>query len=65
MDGKTFAGDSRDYIRIKESHFPDYDSYQEHDVHLVDGDIDGGVLRVVLTCGLAPKIDEWEDDIPW
>lgn len=65
MDGKTFAGDSRDYIRIKESHFPDYKQYNEHDVHLVNGDIDGGVMAVVRACGIRPAIDEWADDIPW
>ena len=65
MDGKTFAGDSRDYIRIKESHFPDYKKYNEHDVHLVNGDIDGGVMAVVRACGIRPAIDEWADDIPW
>lgn len=65
MDGKTFAGDSRDYIRIKESHFPDCKKYQEHDVHLVNGDIEGGVLAVALACGLRPQIDECADDIPW
>ena len=65
MDGKTFAGDSRDYIRIKESHLPDYDAYQEYDVHLVNGDIEGGVLMVVLACGLTAQIDELEDDITW
>ena len=65
MDGKTFAGDSRDYIRIKESHFPDYKKYNEHDVHLVNGDIDGGVIAVVRACGIRPAIDEWADDIPW
>lgn len=65
MDGNTFAGDSRDYIRIKESHFPDYKKYNEHDVHLVNGDIEGGVLAVVLACGIRPAIDEWDDDIPW
>ena len=65
MDGKTFAGDSRDYIRIKESHFPDHKKYNEHDVHLVNGDIDGGVMAVVRACGIRPAIDEWADDIPW
>lgn len=65
MDGKTFAGDSRDYIRMKESHFPDYKKYNEHDVHLVNGDIDGGVMAVVSACGIRPAIDEWADDIPW
>ena len=65
MDGKTFAGDSRDYIRIKESHHAEYNKYSEHDVHLVNGDIEGGVLAVVLACGLTTQIDEWEDDIPW
>lgn len=65
MDGKTFAGDSRDYIRIKESHFPDHNKYNEHDVHLVNGDIEGGVLAVVRACGIRPAIDEWADDIPW
>ena len=53
MDGKTFAGDSRDYIRIKESHFPDCDAYQEHDVHLINGDIDGGVMAVAEACGIS------------
>lgn len=65
MDSKTFAGDSRDYIRIKESHFPDYKKYNEHDVHLVNGDIEGGVMAVVRACGIRPAIDEWADDIPW
>ena len=65
MDGKTFAGDSRDYIRIKGSHFPDCDSYQEHDVHLVNGDIDGGVQVVVSACGLRSQTDEWADNTPW
>lgn len=65
MDGKTFDGDSRDYIRIKESHFPDYKKYQEHSVHLVNGDIEGGVMAVVDACGIKPQIDEWADDIPW
>lgn len=65
MDGKTFTGDSRDYIRIKESQFPDYKKYNEHDVHLVNGDIDGGVMAVVRACGIRPAIDEWADDIPW
>lgn len=66
MDGKTFAGDSRDYIRIKESHFPDYKKYNEHDVHLVNGDIDDGVIKVVRACGISPSMDDdWADDIPW
>lgn len=65
MDGKTFVGDSRDYIRIKESHLPDHNKYNEHDVHLVNGDIDGGVMAVVRACGIRPAIDEWADDIPW
>lgn len=65
MDGKTFDGDSRDYIRIKESHFPDYKKYNEHDVHLVNGDIECGVMAVARACGLRPQIDEWADDIPW
>ena len=65
MDGKTFAGDSRDYISIMGSLPPRYKRYREHDVHLVNGDIEGGVLAVVLACGLTPHIDEWEDDIPW
>ena len=65
MDCKTFAGDSRDYIRIKNLHFRDYKKYNEHDVHLVSGDIDGGVMAVVRACGLRPQIDEWADDIPW
>lgn len=64
MDGKTFAGDGRDYIRIKESHFPDYKQYNEHDVHLVNGDIDGGVMAVARACGIRPAIYEWAD-IPW
>lgn len=65
MEGKTFAGDSRDYIRIKGSRLLGYKNYQEHDVHLVNGDIEGGVLAVVRACGLRPQIDEWADDIPW
>lgn len=66
MDGKTFVGDSRDYIRIKESHFPDYDAYQEHDVHLINGDIDGGVMAVADACGISISMDDdWADDIPW
>ena len=66
MDGKTFKGDSRDYIRIKESHFPDYKKYNEHDVHLVNGDIEGGVMAVADSCFLSrPPADEWSDDIPW
>ena len=65
MEGKTFAGDSRDYISIKGSHLLGYKNYQEHDVHLVNGDIEGGVLAVVRACGLRPQIDEWADDIPW
>ena len=64
MDGKTFSGDSRDYIRIKESHLTDYYAYQEHDVHLVNGDIDGGVMAVARACGIRPAIYEWAD-IPW
>lgn len=63
MDGKTFAGDSRDYIRL---HRLTCNSYREHDVHLVNGDIDGGVLAVVRACGISPSMDnEWADDIPW
>lgn len=65
MDGKTFAGDSRDYIRIKESHFPDHKKYNEHDVHLVNGDIEGGILAVTRACGIRRAIDEWAGDIPW
>ena len=65
MDGKTFAGDSRKYIRIKESHFPDHKKYNEHDVHLVNGDIDGGVMAVVRACGIRTAFDGWVDDIPW
>ena len=70
MDGKTFAGDSRNYIRIKGSHFPDYDNYQEHDVNLVNGDIYGGVMAVAEACGISspvPEVDvyEWEDGLPW
>lgn len=66
MDGKTFAGDSRDYIRIKGSHFPDYDNYQEHDVNLVNGDIYGGVMAVAEACGISLSMDDdWADDIPW
>jgi|SRR5699024_1995194 len=62
MDGKTFDGDSRDYIRL---HRLTCNSYREHDVRLVNGDIDGGVLAVTKACGLRPQIDEWADDIPW
>lgn len=65
MDGKTFAGDSRKYIRIKESHLPDHKKYNEHDVHLVNGDIDGGVMAVVRACGIRTAFDGWFDDIPW
>lgn len=65
MDGKAFEGDSRDYVRIKDSHFPDHDSYQEHDVNLVNGDIDGGILDVAAACGIRPAIEERGDDIPW
>lgn len=66
MDGKTFAGDSRNYIRIKESNFPDYKKYQEHSIHLVNGDIEGGVMAVVDACGISPSMDDdWADDIPW
>ena len=64
MDGKTFEGDSRNYIRIKESHFPDYKKYQEHDVHLVNGDIDGGVIAVAAACGITSDY-ECEDGLPW
>ena len=66
MEGKTFAGDSRNYIRIKESHFPDYKKYQEHSIHLVNGDIEGGVMAVVDACGISLSMDDdWADDIPW
>ena len=66
MDGKTFDGDSRDYIRLKELYYPYYKKYSEHDVHLVNGDIDGGVLKVVRACGISPSMDDdWADDIPW
>lgn len=66
MDGKTFAGDSRDYIRLKELYYPYYKKYSEHDVHLVNGDIDDGVLKVVRACGISPSMDDdWADDIPW
>ena len=66
MDGKTFDGDSRDYIRIKESHFPDYKKYQEHSIHLVNGDIEGGVMAVVYACGISLSMDDdLADDIPW
>ena len=58
MDGKTFAGDSRNYIRIKESHFPDYKKYQEHSIHLVNGDIEGGVMAVVDACGISLSMDD-------
>lgn len=65
MEGRTFAGDSRDYIRIEESQFRYCSWYQECDVHLINGDIDGGVQAVARACGLKPQIDEREDDIPW
>lgn len=66
MEGKTFAGDSRDYISIKGLLSPNYKRYSEHDVHLVNGDIDGGVLSVVRACGISPSMDDdWADDIPW
>lgn len=65
MDGKTFAGDSRDYISIIGLLSPRYKRYREHDVHLVNGDIDGGVMAVVRACGIRPAIDEWADYIPW
>lgn len=66
MDGKTFDGDSRDYIRLKELYYPYYKKYSEHDVHLVNGDIDDGVLKVVRACGISPSMDDdWADDIPW
>lgn len=70
MEGKTFAGDSRDYIRIKGSYLLGYKNYQEHDVHLVNGDIDGGVMKVAEACGISlpvPEVDvyEWEDGLPW
>lgn len=65
MDGKTFAGDSRDYISIMGLLSPRYKRYREHDVHLVNGDVDGGVMAVVRACGIRPAIDEWADDIPW
>ena len=64
MDGKTFAGDSRNYIRIKGSYLL-YKNYQEHSVHLVNGDIEGGVMAVVRACGIRTSIDELADDIPW
>ncbi|ATW61795.1 hypothetical protein HOS46_gp18 [Escherichia phage DTL] len=64
MDGKTFEGDSRDYISIKGLLSHNYKRYSEHDVHLVNGDIEGGVLAVAEACGLRPKIDELADDIP-
>ena len=54
MDGKTFAGDSRDYIRL---HRLTCNSYRERDVHLINGDIDGGVMAVVRACGISPAID--------
>ena len=67
MDGKTFDGDSRDYIRL---HRLTCNSYREHDVHLVNGDIEGGVLAVAEACGISstvPEVDvyEWEDGLPW
>lgn len=65
MDGKTFAGDSRDYIRIKVACLLNYKNYKEHDVYLINGDVEGGVLAVAKACGLRPQIDEWADDIPW
>ncbi|QGH76765.1 hypothetical protein [Escherichia phage BEK3] len=70
MDGKTFAGDSRNYIHIEESQFHYCSWYQECDVHLISGDIDGGVLAVAEACGISssvPEVDvyEWEDGLPW
>lgn len=66
MDGKTFAGDSRDYIRLNGLISSNYKLYREHDVYLVNGDIDGGVLEVVRACGISHSMDdEWADDIPW
>lgn len=64
MDGKTFAGDSRDYISIKGLLSPNYKRYSEHDVHLVNGDIEGGVLAVVRACGLVSDY-ECLDGLPW
>lgn len=64
MDGKTFDGDSRNYIQVKWSHFPDCEKYQEHDVNLVSGDIDGGVLAVASACGLVSDY-ECLDGLPW
>lgn len=65
MDGKTFEGDSRDYISIKGLLSSNYKRYSEHDVHLVNGDIEGGVLSVAIACGLQPQVDDLADDIPW
>ena len=64
MDGKTFNGDSRNYIQVKWSHFPDCEKYQENDVNLVSGDIDGGVLAVASACGLVSDY-ECLDGLPW
>lgn len=70
MDGKTFEGDSRDYIRIEESQFHYCSWYQECDVHLINGDIADGVMAVADACGISspvPEVDvyEWEDGLPW
>ena len=64
MEGKTFSGDSRDYIRIKGSYLLGYKNYQEYDVHLVNGDINGGVLAVAKACGISPPVPEF-DGLPW
>lgn len=56
MNGKTFEGDSRNYIRINESHLPRYSWYQECDVNLVNGDIYGGVMAVASVGNIRPLI---------
>ena len=70
MDGKTFAGDSRDYIRLNSLTSRDCKSYREHDVHLVNGDIEGGVMAIAEACGISQPVQEvdiyeWEDGLPW
>lgn len=64
MDGKTFAGDSRNYIRIEKSKLPHYSWYEECDVHLVNGDIYGGVMAVAEAGNIRPCIEEWDGKLP-
>lgn len=50
-DGYTFAGDSRDYIRLPTGWY-DVNGYREYDYRLVDGDPDVTAKQIIVEHGI-------------